>query len=84
MNFAGRVYDGPWEGRSYESERPYFEINMVGDLPVGHFSRGFAPPVSVEVKRGFYRWSQPLRAWVFCWDNMPSRYAYEAYRHRVY
>ena len=71
MPYAGRVYDGPWKGRSHTSERPWFEIPMRSALNPGMFSyRGeYASPVAI--KTGFYRWSRPLRAWVFCGDQMP-------------
>lgn len=80
MRFEGRVYDGPWEGRQYAIDRLYFEISIA---PPFSWRAPFPPidmPALVEIRRGYYRWSSPLRAWVFCWDGNPSRYAFEVYR----
>ncbi len=66
MNFSGRVYDGPWEGRNYESERSWFIIPIREPISCLEF-RPEQTPILVNIKRGQYRWSQPLRAWVFNW-----------------
>ena len=79
MAFSGRVYDGPWEGRSYTCERPYFEISLPPSGLARCFSTFEEPPSMVSIERRMYRWSQALRAWVFCWNGTSNRYMYEAY-----
>ncbi len=83
MTFSGRVYDGPWEGKNYECERPYFVVPLT-KLASALSWREFVPTEEITIQHGYYRWSQPIRAWVYCWDGNPSRYVYEAYREKVY
>ena len=82
MRYEGRVYDGPWEGRNYASERPRFDVPMMPRSLDCRFTPAseLVAPTTYEVKS--YRWSAPLRAWVFCWDGYPSKYAYEDERLR--
>lgn len=77
MTFAGRVYDGPLEGEQRVSETPWFYCMAQRSPSVSYASYGpTVPPACFEMDKRFYRWSHPLRAWVFCWDNRESRYAY--------
>lgn len=73
MKYAGRVYDGPWEGRQLANDRPWCEFNWSDYGSVSDF-RPWLPmesiPMTVTYQRFEYRWSAPLRAWVFVW---PSR-----------
>lgn len=62
--YAGRVYDGPFEGDHIEGDEPYY---------VGMFTRAIIPtPIgdpmphsTVYADRVFYRWSRDIRAWVW-------------------
>jgi hypothetical protein len=76
MKFSGQCYDGPMEGQTRGSELPWFEFPFTEPLKVSYLNKDFIPPASIELKSGFYRWSYPLRQWVFVWDNKPSRYGY--------
>lgn len=68
MSWAGRVYDGPWEGRSYSSERPYFTVAIVPPLYGCAFDpRDLEPPMFTCSCRGVYIWSRALKCWVFDW-----------------
>ena len=76
VKFSGRVYDGPLEGEVRESDRPWFEVPLPIPNPVFSYGLDNLIPASIRIEMGFYRWSHPIRAWVFLWDNKPSRYAY--------
>lgn len=67
MKFSGRVYDGPWEGRSCADDRPYFWIALYPPLSRLSFSPDDNLVSPVDVYKGEYRWSYALRAWVFVW-----------------
>lgn len=68
MTYAGRVYDGPWEGRQLDHDRPWYEFNHMPDAwlhPIWIIDD--IVPQSATFYRCLYRWSNPLRAWVFDW-----------------
>lgn len=73
MTYAGRVYDGPLEGEHLAHDRPYFEFNLMPAAwlhPV--WSSGEMVPPDARFYRCLYRWSNPLRAWVFDWSTAPQ------------
>lgn len=74
--YGGRVYDGPWEGRSVTQREPWFYVSVVSTPPVLDFHPEALVEISVDYHRGEYRWSHPLRAWVF----IPPSYNKENYR----
>jgi hypothetical protein len=57
MTFAGVCYDGPLEGEHWIKPDSSFTIGVWE----GKYSKQFT------VRRGLYRWSHPLRKWVFQW-----------------
>ncbi len=64
MKYAGRVYDGPWEGRQLANDNPWYFFHLVDPESIVYARPGGIIPT---VSTGFgYRWSHPLRAWVFC------------------
>lgn len=69
MRFEGRVYDGPWEGKHRSEEVPYFHVLLA--ISYGRIPKwgSFDPTAAVAVRNGYYRWSYPLRAWVFVWNR---------------
>lgn len=76
MKYAGRVYDGPWEGRNLENDSPWYEINWMPQmaLPSWRDHAWDDPiPMTAVYYRMAYRWSRPLRAWVFDWNSAPRR-----------
>jgi hypothetical protein len=73
------VIDGPWEGKQYHSELPYFQMAVSERLsPFNHYDK-VQPTMCAQTF--FYRWSAPLRGWVFMWGHYPDRYAYECERY---
>lgn len=72
MRYAGRVYDGPLEGERIESEYPWHPFNHCDPLSIADLRPTLAIPEMVEFQRFEYRWSAPLRAWVFVWPCAPT------------
>lgn len=68
--WAGRVYDGPLEGEHRVEERPFFEIQWTPDCLTAPFAAHV--PAMAYLYRFAYRWSNPLRAWVFDWRTAPQ------------
>lgn len=69
--WAGRVYDGPLEGEHRSEVRPFFEFNWSPAVPLGVHGSGETSEW-VNCYRFAYRWSNPLRAWVFDWRTAPQ------------
>jgi len=69
--WAGRVYDGPLEGDSVVKEQPYFEFQWTPRTSLGVYGPGEIPEMAY-LYRMVYRWSNPLRAWVFDWRTAPQ------------
>lgn len=64
MSYAGVCYDGPCEGQSVKKEYSRFPIAIHrGSVLQFDPSRGWPFPTFCEQR--FYRWSYPLRKWVF-------------------
>lgn len=61
MSYAGICYDGPCEGEHRVSELPRFYIALFnGRLEYYGVTRAWT-------HKHTYRWSFPLRKWVFEW-----------------
>lgn len=77
--WAGRVYDGPLEGEHRTEERPYFYCAPYMPL------RAFCPDAQSMIDTLQYRWSNPLRCWVFVWSSAPqARKKRESYTNDIY
>lgn len=63
--WSGVCYDGPREGEHFTQDRPFFEFHTP--FPPLELQAPWAnnPTLGFEVSRYFYRWSRPLRKWVF-------------------
>lgn len=61
--YEGVCYDGPHEGRRHKQEYSEFRVALYGDMPIRYAEH--MTPEYLEVKTGTYRWSVPLRKWVF-------------------
>jgi hypothetical protein len=69
--WAGRVYDGPLEGEHHVKESPYFDFQWSPDvMPMTYLSNEI--PAMAYCYRLTYRWSNPLRCWVFDWRSAPQ------------
>lgn len=79
--WAGRVYDGPLEGEHRDEERPYFEFWWSPPSNFVICGPNEIPPMGYAY-RVAYRWSDPLRAWVFDWRTAPQPRADELARLR--
>jgi hypothetical protein len=63
MTYAGVCYDGPREGKSVEMKYSRFPIAILqGSVMQFDPSKESFPPYC---EQKFYRWSHPLRKWVF-------------------
>ena len=62
--YAGFCYDGPLEGQWRSEMSPMFMT--VAEEPMWRQPIQFynPDPVSVKMHQIYYRWSNPLRAWV--------------------
>lgn len=71
MNYEGRVYDGPWEGRNLAHHSLWYPFYWLDRGPMTAYCPIYneLPPVAVTAKQFEYRWSHSLRAWVFVWPR---------------
>lgn len=61
--FTGICYDGPYEGRRLEHYWSQFPVAAHCRDGLRLFEPGDNVPTTVKLS--FYRWSHPLRKWVF-------------------
>lgn len=63
MRYAGRVYDGPWEGRQLANDNPWYFFHIADPADIMPIRPGAI--VNLKTVQTGYRWSYALRAWVF-------------------
>lgn len=73
-DFEGECYDGPWAGRHVKRDSPYFAVAFSPPLAWAQPWEEIA--VDAVVHQGFYRWSHPLKKWVFDDHGTSVKYAY--------
>lgn len=64
VRYAGFCYDGPHEGQWRESETSVMMMYSQDPLWFRQWNLDKLPEVHLEMHRMYYRWSDPLRAWV--------------------
>lgn len=63
--YDGICYDGPYEGRRYKNNDYLFRVPIYSPPQPAYSYCDYDPDYTGIVRTCTYRWSAPLRKWVF-------------------